>query len=143
MKKVKIKKLYEDTILPTRSNKEDAGWDLYAHEDVVIGPHLTIKVGTGIAIATPKKTFGGIFARSGLASKQGIRPANCVGIVDTGYRGEVGVALHNDGVTPVEIHKGDRIAQLIFVPYVKTNLKEVKELSSTDRGEGGFGSSGK
>jgi len=143
MKKVKIKKLYEDSIIPTRSNKEDAGWDLYAHEDATIGPHLTIKIGTGIAIATPKRMFAGVFARSGLASKQGLRPANCVGVVDTGYRGEVIVALHNDGVTPVTINKGDRIAQLIFIPFKKINFKEVEELSDTDRGTGGLGSTGK
>lgn len=144
--KVKVKRLYEDSILPTKGSKYAAGYDLYAHldaEEITIQPHETVKVGTGIAVKPPRRTFGAVFARSGLATKQGLRPANCVGVCDYDYRGEYIVALHNDSNTSQTIKNGDRIAQLIFIPYKSRKLKEVKELDKTERGAGGFGSSGK
>lgn len=146
MKKVKIKLLYEDSIAPTRGSKYAAGYDLYAHldtEQLTIQPHETVKVGTGIAIKPPKGTFGAVFARSGLATKQGLRPANAVGVCDYDYRGEYIVALHNDSNTSQVINDGDRIAQLVFIPYKNVLLTEVEELDKTDRGAGGFGSTGK
>ena len=146
MKKVKIKLLYEDSIMPTRGSKYAAGYDLYAHldtEELKIEAHQTVKVGTGIAVKPPKGTFGAVFARSGLATKQGLRPANAVGVCDYDYRGEYIVALHNDSNESQIIKDGDRIAQLVFIPYKNVYLKEVKELDKTDRGAGGFGSTGK
>ena len=137
-----IKKLYEDAMLPTKGSKYAAGFDLYAYEDATIEPHTNVKVGTGVAIKPPYGTFGAIFARSGLATKQSLRPANCVGVCDYDYTGEYIVALHNDSNEIRHIKKGDRIAQLVFIPYVDTPLNEVKELDETERGAGGFGSTG-
>ena len=142
MRKFQVKKLHPDAILPTQANPGDAGWDLYSYDDCVIKPRETIKVGTGIAVALPDGTFGAIYARSGLATKEGLRPANCVGVCDCKYRGEYLVALHNDSYFERYVHKGDRIAQLIIQDYVPCELEEVDELDSTERGEGGFGSSG-
>ena len=139
-------KLTEDAIEPTQGSAEAAGYDLYipsSIEEIVIPAHETIKVGTGIAIELPNSTFGGIFARSGLATKQGLRPANCVGVIDSDYRGEIIVAIHNDTDDKKILHGGDRIAQLVILPYIQFKLEEVSELSSTNRGEGGFGSTGK
>ena len=140
---VKIKKLYDNSIMPTRADEDSAGLDLYAHNNVHIEPHTTIKVSAGIAIETPKGTFGAIFARSGLSTKEGLRPANCVGVVDASYRGEVFVALHNDSDIPRDVEIGERIAQLIVMEYPMVNLIEVDELSETERGKNGFGSSGR
>lgn len=109
---------------------------------IEIAPHTTVKVGTGIAIELPYNTFGAIFARSGLATKQGLRPANCVGVVDSDYRGEVIVALHNDTDEIKSIEGGDRIAQLVVMPYVPVRFTEKEELTDTVRGDGGFGSTG-
>ena len=139
---VQIKKLYEDSIIPTRGSKEAAGHDLYAHEGVIIEPHTTVKVGTGVAIKAPEGTFGAIFARSGLATKQGLRPANCVGVCDSDYRGEYIVAIHNDTDVAKEILHGERIAQMVLLPYIEMTFNEVEELNTTIRGEGGFGSTG-
>lgn len=139
-------KLIEDAIEPTQGSAEAAGYDLYipsSVEEITIPAHETIKVGTGIAIELPNSTFGGIFARSGLATKQGLRPENCVGVIDSDYRGEIIVAIHNDTNNEKTLHGGDRIAQLVILPYIKFKLEEVSKLSSTDRGEGGFGSTGK
>ena len=97
---------------------------------------------TWIAIECPKGYFAGIFARSGLATKQGLRPANCVGVVDSDYRGEIIVAIHNDSDKIRYIENGDRIAQLIIIPYLSVELEKVKELTETERGDGGFGSTG-
>lgn len=143
---VKIKKLYEDTILPTRADNGSAGMDLYAHLNNdymrVIKPHTTEMISVGFAMETPNNTYGAIFARSGLASKKGLRPANCVGVVDSTYRGEVFVALHNDTDTPQQIMNGDRIAQLIIMEYPTVGIIETDTLSETERGTNGFGSSG-
>ena len=144
---IKIQKLYEDAEIPTYGSALSAGMDLYAHlgehEALLIKPHETIKVGTGIAVEPPIGYFGAVFARSGLATKQGLRPANCVGICDWDYRGEYIVALHNDSEEEKEIRNGDRIAQLVFLPYITGEIKVVDELSNTERGDGGFGSTGK
>ena len=101
-----------------------------------------MKIGTGIAVEIPEGYFGAIFARSGLATKRGLRPANCVGVVDADYRGELIVALHNDTDLVQEVAEGERVAQLAIIPYLPVNFVEVDDLSSTDRGEGGFGSTG-
>ena len=142
---VQVKRLNDLAMLPTRGSAEAAGWDLYAatNYNIEIPPHSTVKVGTGLSFALPENTFGAIFARSGLATKQGLRPANCVGVCDSDYRGEYIVPVHNDTDEVQIIEAGDRIAQLILMPYVPMDMKQVNELSETDRGAGGFGSTGK
>lgn len=143
--KVQIKKLKEHAIVPTNGSEKAAGHDLYACLDdiVEISGGETVKIGTGIAIAIPEGYFGAIFARSGLATKEGLRPANCVGVVDSDYRGEVIVALHNDSCMKRFVCDGQRIAQLVVMPYLPIDLYEVDELDETERGTGGFGSTGK
>ena len=141
---VKYKKLNSKAIVPTQGSAAAAGSDLYAVLDtdsIVIASHETAKIGTGLAIELPKFTFGAIFARSGLATKQGLRPANCVGVVDSDYRGEIIVALHNDTNEDRIISNGDRIAQLVVIPYTPIFFIE-DDLTDTERGEGGFGSTG-
>ncbi len=142
--KINIKKLTKTAIIPTRQHEGDAGYDLYAdiQEPVTIEPHETELIHTGIAIEIPIGYFGAIFARSGLASKQGLRPANCVGVCDSRYRGEYMVALHNDSIAARIVSPGDRIAQLVVMPYLSVEFNEVGELSDTERGDGGFGSTG-
>ena len=143
---MKIKLLNDLAKIPTRGSEEAAGWDLYAatDKDITIRPHCTEKIGTGIAIEIPSRLwFGAIFARSGIATKQGLRPANAVGVVDADYRGELIVALHNDTDEFQIIPAGSRIAQLVILPYVDIGGFEiVNELSNTERGNGGFGSTG-
>lgn len=136
--------LREGAKVPTKGSKYAAGYDLYSSYDfeIVIPAHETVKVGTGIAIELPDNTFGAIFARSGLATKSGLRPANCVGVVDSDYRGEVIVALHNDTDELKTIQPYERIAQLVVMPYIPVDFNIVDELDDTDRGEGGFGSTG-
>lgn len=142
---IKIKKLKENAIIPTRGSNQAAGYDLYACIDspIVVVPHQTVKVGTGLSIEVPNGYFGAVFARSGLATKQGLRPANAVGVCDSDYRGEYIVALHNDTNFPQTINPMERIAQLVVIPYLPIKFKEVDELSDTERGDGGFGSTGK
>ena len=137
--KVNIKRLTETAQIPTRQHEGDAGYDLYAdiQEPITIEPH------TGIAIEIPETYFGAVFARSGLASKQGLRPANCVGVCDSRYRGEYMVALHNDFDIARIICPGDRIAQLIVMPCLNVEFNEVDELFDTERGDDGFGSTGR
>ena len=143
--KINIKRLTETAILPERGSAYAAGYDLFADvaETVEIKPHETKMIGTGLAMEIPEGYFGGIFARSGLSSKEGLRPAKCVGVVDADYRGEVKVALHNDGEVVREIKAGQKIAQLVVVPFLGVEFDEVEELSETVRGVGGFGSTGK
>ena len=140
-----IKLLNDLAKVPTRGSEYAAGYDLYAatDEDIMIRPHETNKIGTGIAMAIPEGYFGGIFARSGIATKQGLRPANCVGIVDSDYRGPIGLPLYNDSDKLYRVLKGDRVAQLIVQPYLNCMPVEVKDLDKTERGNNGFGSSGK
>lgn len=146
MIEIKVKKLYDDTILPTCGSSMAAGHDLYAHlgdvSHIVIAPHKTYKVGTGVAVAIPEGYWGGVFARSGIATKLGLRPANAVGVIDPDYRGEVVVALHNDSEIPRAVNNGDRIAQLLVSPYLQFSTAVVNELDETERGEGGFGHTG-
>lgn len=139
---VLIKKLYEDSVIPTRGSEYAAGYDLYAHEGATIKPHETVKIGTGVAIQPPKDTFGAVFARSGLATKQGLRPANCVGVCDYDYTGEYIVALHNDSNEERIIEKNERIGQVVFIPYVNVAFVETDNLEETSRGDSGFGSTG-
>lgn len=141
---IKIKKLSDTAKIPTRGSEYAAGYDLYADIDeaVTIKPHETAKIGTGLAVEIPDGYFGAVFARSGLASKQGLRPANCVGVCDSDYRGEYIVALHNDSEEERVVNPADRIAQLVVMPYLAVEFTEVDELSDTKRGDGGFGSTG-
>ena len=141
---IEIKKLNEMAIIPTYGSIDAAGADLYACTDnqEEFMPHETKLIKTGIAMAIPKGLVGLVFARSGLASKRGLAPANKVGVIDADYRGEIMVALHNHTESVQTIEKGERIAQIAFVPYVKGNFNVVDELSETVRGEGGFGSTG-
>ena len=142
---IKFKKLSDLAITPTKGSAAAAGYDLYAaiKESITIPAHGTEKISTKIALELPEGTFGAIFARSGLATKQGLRPANCVGVVDSDYRGSVIVALHNDTDTEKVVEPKERIAQLVVMPYISFDLKEVDDLSETERGNGGFGSTGK
>lgn len=139
---MKIKLLSENGKIPTRGSAEAAGYDLYAAAPAIILPHTTEKIPTDIAIQIPYGYWGGIYARSGLATKKGLRPANCCGVVDSDYRGPVIVALHNDTENPQTIEPGERIAQLIIQPYIAPNFEVVDELTETERGECGFGSTG-
>ena len=167
---IKFKKLKPNATVPTQGSEYAAGYDLYAciDEPITIQPHETVKIGTGVAITPPKvrclfdqpaltempnmyyhydietniNTFGAVFARSGLATKKGLRPANAVGVCDIDYTGEYIVALHNDTNIPQTVEPNERIAQLVFIPYVTDTWQEVDELENTARGEGGFGSTG-
>lgn len=143
--KINIKKLTETAILPERGSSYAAGYDLFADikEALELMPHTTAMIPTGLAMEIPEGYFGGVFARSGLASKESLRPANCVGVVDADYRGEVKVALHNDGDVVRVITPGQKVAQLVVVPFLSVEFDEVAELSETVRGAGGFGSTGK
>lgn len=142
---VNIKKLNDNAKIPTRGSEYAAGYDLYAciNEPVVIYPHETVKIGTGIAIEIPDGYFGAIFARSGLATKKGLRPSNCVGVCDSDYRGEYIVALHNDANELMVVEPNERMAQLVVMPYLPVKFTEVDELSDTERGSCGFGSTGR
>lgn len=141
---INFKKLNDMATIPTRGSQYAAGYDLYAaiEEPVIISGHETAKIGTGLSFELPEGTFGAIFARSGLATKQGLAPANKVGVCDADYRGEYIVALHNHSDDPVTVVPGERIAQLILMPYIPMEFNEVNELSETMRGIGGFGSTG-
>lgn len=143
--KIKIKKLNPNAIIPTKGSEKSAGYDLHAciNKPIVISPHQTVKIGSGLAIELPDNTFGAIVARSGLATKHGIRPSNCIGICDSDYRGEYIVALHNDSNISYTINPMERIAQLIVIPYLPVEFEEINELSETKRDSGGFGHSGK
>lgn len=141
---INIKLLNENAKVPTRRSEYAAGYDLYAATDydIEIAPHSTVKIGTGISVELPNGTFGAIFARSGLATKKGLRPANCVGVCDSDYRGEYIVPMHNDTDEVMTIASGERIAQLIVMPFVGIEFNIVDELTKTKRGDGGFGSTG-
>ena len=142
---VNIKKLDEKAIIPTYGTEFSAGADLYnlSEEPVAIEPHSTVLIHTGIAVEIPVGYCGLIFARSGLASKRGLAPANKVGVIDADYRGEVMVALHNHTDMLAAVEPGERVAQLAIVPFLKAEFNLADELSDTDRGQGGFGSTGK
>lgn len=144
--KINIKKLRDNAVIPARGSNSAAGYDLYAclnhRGGFIIQPNQTVKVNTGIAVEIPDGYFGAVFARSGLAANKGLRPANCVGVVDSDYRGEIIVALHNDTGVKQSFGDGERIAQLVIIPYLPVEFNEVDELGETLRGTGGFGSTG-
>ena len=144
MREVKVKKLYENAKLPVYGTEFSAGADLCACLDapVTLAPNETRLIPIGIAVEIPAGYAGLVYARSGLASKRGLAPANKVGVVDSDYRGEFFVPLHNHGAVPQTIEPGDRIAQMILTPYLTANFIEADTLSDTVRGEGGFGSTG-
>ena len=137
-------KLRPGASAPTAATPFAAGYDLRACLDapVVIAPGETAMIGTGLAIAVPEGWFGAIFARSGLAARQGLRPANCVGVCDSDYRGEYTVPLHNDAAEARTVSHGDRIAQLVLLPCPRAEFVETAELPPTGRGTAGFGSTG-
>lgn len=142
--KIRIKKLDERAITPTYGTVYSAGADLYnlSGDSVTIPAHATLLIHTGISIEIPEGYCGLIFARSGLASKRGLAPANKVGVIDADYRGEVMVALHNHTDRTQTVEGGERVAQLAIVPFLKAEFEEADELSDTVRGAGGFGSTG-
>ncbi len=142
---IKVKKLDPRAVLPSRGSPFSAGADLRACMDgpVAVEPGRTVFFHTGLTAEIPEGYAGFVFARSGLASKSGLAPANKVGVVDSDYRGEYMVALHNHSAVPVTVNPGDRIAQLVVCPVAFTEFEEAEELSETERGAGGFGSTGK
>jgi len=143
--KVKFVKVREGAKAPERGSKFAAGYDLSAYlplEKISLYPGEVLKVPSGLAVEIPEGYFGGIYARSGLSTKQGLKPANCTGIVDSDYRGEIIVALHNDSRDIRTIEHGQRIAQLVIQPYLNVEFEEADNLEDTERGDGGFGSSG-
>ncbi len=152
METIKIKRLTETAKIPTKGSEYAAGFDLYADNfgdfksskdwTLMILPNETVKINTGIAVALPENTWGGVYARSGLSIKQGLAPANKVGVIDSDYRGPLIVALYNQSGYTQMIHQGDRIAQLVVHEFTPYEFEEVEELDNTSRGEGGFGSTG-
>lgn len=143
---VKIKKLHENAIVPSYGSPYAAGADLYAltnGETLTVLPHETVFVHTGIAMEIPEGFAGLIYARSGTACKRGLAPANKVGVVDSDYRGEIMVALHNHANVPQTVEDGERIAQMVITPYLTADFIESDALEDSARGEGGFGSTGR
>ena len=142
--KVNFKKLDSRAITPTYGSEFSAGADLYAICDgnIILNPGQTVLIHTGLSIEIPQGFGGFIFARSGLATKKGLAPANKVGVIDADYRGEIMVALHNHSGVTQKIEHGERIAQLVIMPYLACEFIECRELTETERGEGGFGSTG-
>ena len=145
MESIRVKMLREGARLPSYGTEQAAGADLYAclEEAVTIAPGETKFISTGIALEVPVHCAGLVYARSGLACKRGLAPANKVGVIDSDYRGEIFVALYNHGGQPQSVENGERVAQLIITPVLQPGYEMVKELSDTVRGEGGFGSTGK
>lgn len=141
--KLNIKKLNINAKLPTYGTSGSAGADLYSLENVVIEPNKTVFVHTGLSMEIPEGYAGFVYARSGMASKKDLAPANKVGVVDSDYRGEIMVAIHNHGCEVRSIEIGDRIAQIVIAACVRCEFTECDELGQTQRGEGGFGSTGK
>ncbi len=145
MAKIAVKKLDERAVLPKYGSEFAAGADLYAvtDEEMEFQPGETRIVHTGLAMEIPEGYAGLVYARSGLASKRGLAPANKVGVIDADYRGEILVALHNHSAAVQKIGPGERIAQLVVAPFLKAEFEETEDLSDTVRGAGGFGSTGK
>jgi dUTP pyrophosphatase len=145
MNEIRVKKLRPGAKLPSYGSAEAAGADLYAclEADVTVAPGCSAFIPTGIALEVPKGCAGLIYARSGMACKRGLAPANKVGVIDSDYRGEVVVVLHNHGSQPQTVENGERIAQLVITPVLTPAYSEAEELSDSDRGAGGFGSTGK
>ena len=145
MSVIRVKKLDEKAILPTYGSSEAAGADLYAclESAVTVAPGENAWIPTGLAMEIPKGCAGLIYARSGLACKKGLAPANKVGVIDSDYRGPVTVVLHNHGMEAQSVTHGERIAQMVITPVLTPAYEAVEDLSDTDRGQGGFGSTGK
>lgn len=145
MSSIHVKKLEPNAIIPTYGSTGAAGADLYAclTEPLTVMPGEAAWIGTGIAVEVPKGCAGLVYARSGLATKRGLAPANKVGVVDSDYRGEIKVVLFNHGKEPQTIQHGERVAQLVITPVLTPVYKEVNDLDETSRGTGGFGSTGK
>ncbi len=143
--KVSVKKLNDRAVVPTYGSPFSAGGDLYSAEEseVVIGPGKTAMIGTGLAMEIPEGYVGLIYARSGLATKRGLAPANKVGVIDSDYRGEIKVALYNQSDAPQAVAAGERIAQIVIAPFLHAEYEIKETLSDTERGEGGFGSTGR
>lgn len=139
---VKIKKLCVDAVIPVYQTAESAGADLYSVEEAVIEANETKLLKTGLAMELPSGFVGLIYARSGLATKRGLAPANKVGVIDSDYRGEIMVALHNHSQNTQTVAKGERIAQFVLAPVYQAEFEVVDSISDTQRGEGGFGSTG-
>ena len=144
MNKIRVKKLRANAILPTYGSVEAAGADLYAclEASITIEPGQTAWVPTGIAMEVPKGCAGLVYARSGMACKRGLAPANKVGVIDSDYRGEITVVLHNHGTAAQTVEPGERIAQMVITPVLTPAYEETDDLSDTGRGQGGFGSTG-
>jgi dUTP pyrophosphatase len=144
MMKIDIKKLNDRAVLPTRGSEQAAGWDLYSNneEAISVEAHATAMIGTGLSMAIPDGYFGAVYARSGLATKQGLRPANCVGVIDSDYRGEIIISLHNDTDDRKTVNPNERVAQLVIMPYLAVEFDEKDTLDETGRGNNGFGSTG-
>ena len=144
MNNIRVKKLRPNAILPTYGSAEAAGADLYAclDEAITVEPGQTAWIPTGIAMEVPKGCAGLVYARSGMACKRGLDPANKVGVIDSDYRGEITVVLHNHGSTAQTIESGERIAQMVITPVLTPAYEEVDDLTDTGRGQGGFGSTG-
>ncbi|MDD6679235.1 MAG: dUTP diphosphatase [Firmicutes bacterium] len=145
MNKIRVKKLRSGAILPTYGSEESAGADLYAclDEPLTVAPGQTVWVPTGLAMELPAGYAGLVYARSGMACKRGLAPANKVGVIDSDYRGEITVVLHNHGSETQSLSSGDRIAQLLITPVITPGFELTDDLSRTRRGQGGFGSTGK
>lgn len=145
MDAIRVKKLNPKAKLPTYGSAEAAGADLYAclDEAVTIHPGDSAWIPTGIALEVPKGCAGLIYARSSMGVKRGLAPANKVGVIDSDYRGEIRVVLFNHGKTPQTVESGERVAQFVITPVLTPGFEEVDELTDTDRGSGGFGSTGK
>lgn len=145
MSRIRVKKLHENAILPTYGSAEAAGADLYAclEQAVTVAPGETVWIPTGLAMEIPKGCAGLVYARSGLACKKGLAPANKVGVIDSDYRGPVTVVLHNHGNQPQTIAHGERIAQMVITPVLTPSYELADDLTDTGRGQGGFGSTGK
>jgi len=141
---VNYRKISNKAIEPKRGSEYAAGYDLFACIDntIEIPPNQNVKIPTGLIIEIPVGYLGGIFARSGLATKNGLRPSNCVGCCDSDYRGEYIVSLYNDSKQTQYIKPNDRIAQLVIIPFLAAEFKETDNITDTDRGSGGFGSTG-
>lgn len=142
---IRFRRVNALAVIPTRGSEKAAGYDLYAalEAPVSIAPHETVKIDTGLQFEIPDGYFAAIYARSGIAAKEGLRPANCTGVCDSDYRGNYIVALHNDSEITRIVEPGERIAQMIVMPYLGVSFEETGELSDTARGGGGFGSTGR
>lgn len=145
MNSIRVKKVSPHAVIPTYGSAEAAGADIYAclEEAVTIGPGESVFIPTGIALEVPKGYAGLVFARSSMGAKRDLAPANKVGVIDSDYRGEIKVVLHNHGKLLRQVEPGERIAQFVIVPVLAPAFEEVAELTDTDRGTGGFGSTGK